>query len=98
MAEADGGEVRFDVLHRVVDGEEGVDVASGRVDVETDVPIRVLGLQVQQLGTNQVGDGIVDRRTNENDVLLEQAGLQVEGPLPAVGLLDHCGNEIILRL
>ena len=44
----------------------------GRVDVDVDVLVRVLGLEVQQLGADQVGDRVVDRRAQEDDVLLEQ--------------------------
>ena len=98
LPETDGGDVRLDVLHRVVDGEEGVDVAPRRVDVEADVPVGVLGLQVQQLGADQVGDRVIDRRADEDDVLLEEAGVGVERTLAAAGLFDHRGNEVIVHL
>ena len=88
LPEADGGDVGLDELHRVVDGEQRRDVAAGAVDVDVDVLVGVLGLEVQQLGADQVGDRVVDRRAEEDDVLLEQAGVEVVGPLAPVGLLD----------
>ena len=49
-ADADGGHVGLDELHRVVDRQAGVHRAAGRVDVERDVLVGVLALQVQELG------------------------------------------------
>ena len=68
---------RLDVLHRVVDREQRRDDAAGRVDVQADVLVGVLGLEVQQLGHDQVADVVVDRRAQEHDALLEQAGVDV---------------------
>ena len=80
LAEADRGDVGLDELHRVVDGEQRGDVAAGRVDVEVDVLVGVLGLEVQQLGADQVGDRVVDRRAQEDDVLLEQPASRGRSP------------------
>src|SRR5439155_20917171 len=87
LAHADGDEVGLDVLHGVVDGEQGRELAPGRVDVEVDVLVRVLRLEVEELGHDQVGDRVVDGRAQEDDALLEQPGVDVEGPLTPVGLL-----------
>ena len=95
LPEADRGDVGPDELHRVVDGEQGGDVAAGAVDVDVDVLVGVLRLEVDELGADQVGDGVVDRRAQEDDVLLEQPGVQVVGPLAPVGLLDHRGDEVV---
>ena len=96
LAEADRGDVGLDVLHRVVDREQRRDVAAGAVDVDVDVLVGVLRLEVQQLGADQVGDRVVDRRAQEDDVLLEQPGVEVEGPLAAVGLLDDRGDQVVV--
>ena len=87
-ADADRLHVGLDELHRVVDRQARVHRAARRVDVERDVLVGVLGLQVQQLGHDQVGDLVVDRRAEEDDPLVEQAGVDVERALPAGGLLD----------
>src|SRR5581483_999818 len=94
----DGRHVRLDVLHRVVDGEQRRDVAARRVDVQVDVLLRVLGLEVQQLGHDEVADRVVDRRSQEHDPLLEEPGVDVERTLAAAGLLDDHGNEVVLQL
>ena len=59
------------------------------VDVDRDVLARILGLEMQQLGHDQVGDLIVDRRAQEDDPLAQQVRVQVGGPLPARVLLDN---------
>ncbi len=59
-ADADGGHVALDILHGIVDGHARRDGAAGAVDIELDILIRVLGLQVQQLGNHQRGGGVVD--------------------------------------
>jgi hypothetical protein len=60
------------VLHRVVDRQARVDDAAGRVDVERDVLVGVLGLQVEDLGDDQVGDLLVDGLAEEDDPLPEE--------------------------
>ena len=70
--------------HRVVDGEQADHVAAGRVDVEVDRLVGVLGLEEQQLGDDQVGDLVVDRRAQEHDAFAQQPGVDVVGPLAAV--------------
>jgi hypothetical protein len=44
---------------------------------------------VQQLGDDQVGDFLVDLSAEEDDPLVQQARVDVEGALAARGLLDH---------
>ena len=44
---------------------------------------------MQQLGDDQVGDVVGDRRAEEDDPLAEQARVDVERALAARGLLDH---------
>jgi hypothetical protein len=77
--------------------EQRGDVATGAVDVDVDVLVRVLGLQVDELRADQVGDGVVDRRAQEDDVLLEQAAVEVVGPLATVGLFDHSRDEVAVH-
>jgi len=79
----------LDELHRVVDREAGVDRAAGAVDVERDVLVGVVGLEMEQLGDRQVGELVVDRRAEEDDPLVEEARVDVEGALAVYGLLDH---------
>src|SRR3954463_15308485 len=87
-ADADRLHVGLDELHRVVDREAGVDGAARRVDVERDVLVRVLRLEVEELGDDQVHDLVGHGRAEEDDPLVEEARVDVEGALPAGGLLD----------
>ena len=92
-ADADRGHRRAQVLHRVVDGEAGGDHAAGRVDVEVDVLVRVLGLEEEQLGDDQVGDVVLDGVAQEDDALLEQPAVDVVGALAPAAALDDHGHE-----
>ena len=71
-AQADGGHVGVDQLHRVVNRQSGADHAAGTGDVEVNVPVRVLALEKQQLGDNDVGNLVIDGGIEEDDPLLEQ--------------------------
>src|SRR5690606_1253871 len=95
-AHADGVHVGADVLHRVVDGEQRSDGATGRVDVEEDVLVRIIRLQVEQLRHDQVGHRVVDRRAEEDDPVLEQAAVDVEVALASTRLLEDGGDYIVL--
>ncbi len=68
-----------------------MDMSAWRVDVDRHVLVRVLRFQKQQLGADEAGQVVVDRADQKNDPLLQQARIDVEGPLAAVGLLDHHG-------
>ena len=87
--DADGRDVRLDVLHGVVDGQAVGDRATGRVDVEGDVLVGVLGLEEDQLGADQVGRHLVDRAADEDDALLEQL---LEDP-PGGLQIGPCGRD-----
>ncbi len=73
LPEAEGRDVGLDELERVVDGEERRDLPAGGVDVEVDVLVRLLGLQEEHLGADQVCHCVVDRRTEEDDAFAQQA-------------------------
>jgi hypothetical protein len=49
---------------------------------------------VEELGHDQVGDGVVDGGAEEDDAVLEQPGEDVEGALSPARLLDHDGHEV----
>ncbi len=93
LPDADRRHVGLDVLHRVVDREQAGHVAAGAVDVQRDVRVRVLRLEVDQLGDDEVGDVVVDRRAEEHDAVGEQPRVDVVGPLAAGALLDDGGDQ-----
>ena len=62
------------------------------VDVHLNVLVGILRLQIQQLGNHQTGGGIIDLFAQEDDAVVEQAGVDVVGTLTPVGLLYHIGN------
>ncbi len=93
QAHADGADPRLHVLHGVVDGEAGVDRPPGRVDVEPDVLLGVLAGQEEELGHDHVGHLVVDGGADEDDPVLEQAGVDVHPALTPVRGLDDVGDQ-----
>ena len=65
---------RLDVLHGVVDREPGRDGTAGGVDVDLNLLVRVVGLEKDQLGDDQVGDHVVDGPAEQDDAVAEEAG------------------------
>src|SRR5437867_1742259 len=77
-------------LLRVVDGEAARDDATGRVDVEADVLLRILGVEEQELCDDQVRDVVLDLVAEEDDTLPQQSRVDVVGALAtAAGFDDH---------
>jgi hypothetical protein len=48
---------------------------------------------MQQFGDRQVGDLVVDRCAEEDDSLVQETRVDVEGALAMHGLLDHHRNQ-----
>ena len=58
-----------------------------------DVLVGVVGLQVDELGDDEVGGLLVDLAAEEHDAVVEQAGVDVERALAAGGLLHDHGDQ-----
>src|SRR5258708_6572483 len=89
LADASRHHVRLHELHRVVNRESRGDRAARRIDVQLNVFFRVFRLQEEHLRRGQVGHVVVNRRPDENDVLLKEPGINVVGSLAAAGLFHH---------
>ena len=93
LADADRLHVGPDQLHGVVDRHARGGGAARAVDVDVDVLLGVLGLQEQELGDDQVRDHVVDRGADEDDVVLEEARVDVVRTLTTGRLLHDHGDE-----
>ena len=91
--DADGGNVGLDVVHRVQDSQTGIDLATGRIDVEGDILLGILALEVQKLRDDQVGSHRVDLLAQKDDAVVQETGVDVIAALTARGLLDDVGHE-----
>src|SRR6266853_151514 len=89
LADAGGHHVRLHELHGVVNRESRGDRAPRRVDVQLNVSLRVFGLQKEHLRRGQIGDVVVNRRANKNNVLFKEPGINVVGALATAGLFHH---------
>jgi hypothetical protein len=93
LADAVGGDIGLDEIHRVEDRQAGGDGATGGVDVEGDVPFGIFSGQEEHLGDDEVGDLVVDGGPEKDDVFFEQARVDIVGTFTARGLLDHHGDQ-----
>ena len=89
---ADGRNIALDVLHGVIDCHTGRYAAAGTVDIHLDILVRILCFQIQQLGHDQAGGGIIHFFAQEDNAVIQQTGKDIIGPLAAVGLLNNIGN------
>src|SRR5690606_2462800 len=62
---ADRGHIGVDVLHGVVDPQACVNTATGRVQIDLDVLLRIGAFEEEQLCLYDVGHLIVDRGAKE---------------------------------
>ena len=87
---ADG---RGDVTHGVVDGQTGGHGAAGRIDVQVDLLLRVLGFQEQELGADKGGHSVVHFAAQQDDAILEQTGINIVGTFGTARGFDDHGDE-----
>ena len=92
-ADADRRDVILDMLHRVHDGQSRRDRPAGRIDVERDLLLGIFGLQEEELGDDQVGEVVVDRAAQKDDVVLQKARVDVVRALAGAGFFDDGGDE-----
>ena len=93
-ADAHRAHLRLDVLHGIINCHTSRHRTAGAVDVQADIGIRVFHFQKEHLRHDGVRHVVVDFATQEDNTILEQAGINVIRPLAAVGLFDHIGDQI----
>src|ERR1051326_4742774 len=79
LAYAVGDDIGLDQVHGVEDGEAGRGDAARGIDVERNVFFGIFGGEEEKLGDDEVGDVVVDGGAEEDDVFLQQAGVDIEG-------------------
>ena len=92
LPDADRAHIRPDKLHRIIDAHSRRDRTARRVDVQRNILLRIFGFQKQHLGRDQVRHIIVNGRTDKDDIVFQQARIDVIRALAAAGLLDHHWN------
>lgn len=66
----------------------------GGVDIHVDVLFRVSHLEEQELGDDGVRHVVVNGGADEDDAILQEAGVDVKGAFAAAVLLHYHGNVI----
>ncbi len=92
LAQADSVDRGLYILHGVVNAQSCRDASPGGVDVEIDVFFRILRFQEQELGNDQVGKNVVNRRTQEDDPVFQEPRINVVGAFASVCCLNDYGN------
>jgi hypothetical protein len=95
-ADGVGADVAGEELHRVINRETCGDAAAGAVDVNVDVFLRVLHLEEQKLGDDDIGDVIVDGGAEENDAVLQQARVDVISALHTAFRFDDGRHDVVV--
>ena len=95
LADAVGVHLAGDVLHGVVDRQPCGDIATRGVNIDADVFLGVFHLKEKKLGDNRVRHGVIDRRPDENDPILEKTGIDVVGTFASAGLFNDAGDEVV---
>lgn len=85
---ADGGDIRLDKLHRVVDAQAGADHTAGRVEVKRDVRFVVNGGQVKKLRLDDIRNVRIDLHTQKDDAVHHQAREYIHCSDIELALLD----------
>jgi hypothetical protein len=92
-AEAGGGDEATHDVHRVEDRQAAGDHTARRVDVQHHLLVRILALEEEELGDDDVGDVVVDLGAEEDDAVLQQAAEDVPVALAAVGGMKALGRS-----
>ena len=74
---ANGGNIVFDVIHRIQNRQSGRNRTARGINVERNVFFRVFGLQKQQLGNGEIRDMVVNRPAKKNNTLAQEAGINI---------------------
>lgn len=77
MPQTDCRHGRLDVLHCIVDGEACGYAAAGRIDVEIDRFLRVLGFEEEELGDDRGGQRFFYLAIKANDTFFEESAENV---------------------
>ena len=85
-ADTDGGNIRLDILHGIINRKTCGYNAAGAVDIQVDIFLRVLRRKEQQLRHNKACRCIVDLLAKENNPVFQQAGINIIAALSPAGL------------
>ena len=88
-SDTDGGDVRTDILHRIIDRKAGGHDAAGAVDVKVDIFGRVFGFQEEKLCNDDIGHMVFNLAVKEYNAVLQKSGINIIGALSASGLFDN---------
>src|SRR5213080_4709579 len=82
----------LDPLHSIIDSQTSIDHSTRRVDIQVDILGCILTLEEKQLRYSEVGNIIIDWRTNKDDAFLEQARIDIHSTLATRRRLDNIRN------
>src|SRR5258708_36066486 len=92
--DTDGGYIRGDILHGIINPQAGVYAAPGAIDIHLNIPVPIRTVQEQQLGGDDIGHLIVDRVSQENNTIHHQPAVNVHHSHIHGAFLDNVRGDI----
>ena len=92
LADAQGGHVRLDETHGVVNRHACGNRTARRIDIQVDVLVRILRFQEQQLRHNQIRGHVVHRPDHKHHPLFQQTRVDIVGTFAATALFHDHGD------
>src|SRR6267154_4020947 len=80
-------------LHGVVNRESRRDRSAWRVNVQLNVFFGIFRLQKEHLRRRKIGDMVIDRRPDKNNVFFQAPRINIVSAFPAAGLFHHYRYE-----
>ena len=93
--DTDRDDIRLDELHRIIDRKTCGHMSSWRVDIESDIFLRICLLEVEELSDDSIRDGTIDRISEENNPIFEESRVDIIGSLLTTDLIDDRRDEIV---
>ena len=91
---ADGRNIRFNVLHGVINSHACTYTATGAIDVQMDIFVRIFRFQKEQLSNDNIRHVVIDGSGHKNYSVFEQTRVNVIGTFSAAGLFNDDRNVV----
>ncbi len=94
-ADAGCGHIAAEESHGVDDSKSRRDAAAGGVDVELDIGFGIVVGEKKELRDDRVGGFIGDGAAEDDNAVLEEAGVDVVGAFSSAAFFNDDGDELV---
>ena len=85
-------------LHGVINSQSSGHRSPRGVDVDADIFFPVIHLEEKELGDYGIGDMVIDGRSDEDNSILKESGIDIVGLLAVAATFDDEGHRIVVIL